>query len=52
MRVELPAVLEPRDVRPGLTLGHAQQLDLVSKHVLVAEVRRFDDARASLISRL
>ena len=38
MVVELDAILEPDDVGPRLSGGHADEDDLVAQHVLVVEV--------------
>lgn len=44
--VELDPVLEPRDFRPREALGHAEEGDLASQHVVQLEVGRLDDPRA------
>ena len=36
--VELHPILEPDDVRPRLSGGHADEDDLVAQHVLVVKV--------------
>ena len=40
-RLQLHPILEPDDVRPRLSGGHADEDDLVAQHVLVVEVRGF-----------
>lgn len=41
--VDLGTVFVPGDVGPGITLGHAQEGDLVAQHVLKIEVRGLQD---------
>ena len=44
--VDFRAVLEPRDLRPRLASGHADEDDLVAQLVLVVKVGGFRDSGA------